>query len=266
MKTLTVLRKGMKNELVGDWQTFLTGLKIYPLQIDEDFGTNTEKATKAFQAKYKLTADGIVGSRTWSKAIALGFHLDIQDTTPPNGIMYPENFPGKPAFAPILNNQERERIFGRIAYVGAPTAKDKDAIRITNNFEKENIIRINLPQLAKATNGKFASMRFHKAGADQLRGFFAEIEAQNKLSLIKSFAGAYYPRFVRGRNGVLSNHSYGTAFDINVPWNGLGKTPAMIGQPGCVRELVPIAHRWGFYWGGHFSRPDGMHFELAKIF
>lgn len=265
MKNLIVLRKGMKNELVGDWQTFLIGLKIYPLQIDDDFGTNTEKATKAFQAKYKLGADGIVGSQTWSKAIALGFHLEILDTTPPDTVIYSGNFPEKPGFPPILSNQERERLFGHIAYIAAPTANDKDAIRITNNFERDNIIRINLPQLAKATNGKYASMRFHKAGADQLRGFFSEIEEQNKLHLIKSYAGAYYPRFIRGRSGVLSNHSYGTAFDINVPWNGLGKTPALIGQPGCVRELVPIAHKWGFYWGGHFSRPDGMHFELAKI-
>ena len=35
---------------------------------------------------------------------------------------------------------------------------------------------------------------------------------------------------------------------------------------GCVRELVPIAHDHGFYWGGHFTRQDGMHFELARLF
>jgi len=39
----------------------------------------------------------------------------------------------------------------------------------------------------------------------------------------------------------------------------------LVGQKGCVRELVPIAHENGFYWGGHFSRLDGMHFEIAKI-
>jgi hypothetical protein len=32
-----------------------------------------------------------------------------------------------------------------------------------------------------------------------------------------------------------------------------------------VRELVEIANEWGFYWGGHFTRKDGMHFEIAKI-
>jgi hypothetical protein len=46
----------------------------------------------------------------------------------------------------------------------------------------------------------------------------------------------------------------------------LGKRPALVSEKGSVRELVPIANKYGFYWGGHFnSRPDGMHFEAAKI-
>lgn len=33
-----------------------------------------------------------------------------------------------------------------------------------------------------------------------------------------------------------------------------------------MRELVPIANDFGFYWGGHFrSRLDGMHFEIAEL-
>jgi len=42
--------------------------------------------------------------------------------------------------------------------------------------------------------------------------------------------------------------------------------PALVGQKGSVRELVPIANENGFFWGGHFNdRLDGMHFEIAKI-
>jgi hypothetical protein len=29
--------------------------------------------------------------------------------------------------------------------------------------------------------------------------------------------------------------------------------------------LVGIANDNGFYWGGHFTRLDGMHFEIAKL-
>jgi hypothetical protein len=64
----------------------------------------------------------------------------------------------------------------------------------------------------------------------------------------------------------LSNHAYGSAFDINYAWNRLGQVPALVGEKGAVRELVTLAHKHGFYWGGHFNeRLDGMHFEVAKI-
>jgi hypothetical protein len=48
-------------------------------------------------------------------------------------------------------------------------------------------------------------------------------------------------------------------------WNPLGKQPSKFDEKGCVYEIVPVAHKWGFYWGGHFTRLDGMHFEIAKI-
>jgi len=65
---------------------------------------------------------------------------------------------------------------------------------------------------------------------------------------------------------VLSNHAFGSAFDINASFNALGVEPARVGDRGCVRELVTIANDHGFYWGGHFAkRPDGMHFEVANI-
>src|SRR5512133_3895662 len=63
---------------------------------------------------------------------------------------------------------------------------------------------------------------------------------------------------------ILSNYAWGTAFDINVAWNRLGTVPALRGERGSVRELVPLANAHGFYWGGHFSRRDGMHFEVTR--
>jgi hypothetical protein len=45
----------------------------------------------------------------------------------------------------------------------------------------------------------------------------------------------------------------------------LGQQPALVGQHGSVHELVELAYRHGFFWGGHFSgRLDGMHFELCN--
>jgi hypothetical protein len=84
------------------------------------------------------------------------------------------------------------------------------------------------------------------------------------LNHILTFDGAYTSRFIRCSNKTLSNHAFGTAFDINAGENPLGAQPALPGRKGCVFELVPTAHQFGFYWGGHFSRRDGMHFEIAK--
>ena len=262
MKNLTVLRSGMKAEAVGEWQTFLTGLKLFTGVIDNDFGPKTLSATQLFQAKYKLKADGIVGPGTWAKAIALGFNLGLEDNF---STVESLNFPPKPDFEPLVSKAQREALFGKITFVVASTAANKEAIKITNDFQKKNIVIVDLPQLAKATGGKFKRMSFHRLAVPQLKAFFEEIETAGLLDLILSFGGGYMPRFIRGGRSVLSNHAYGTAFDINMTWNGLNKTPALKGTRGSVRELVQIAHKHGFYWGGHFSRADGMHFEIAKI-
>lgn len=99
----------------------------------------------------------------------------------------------------------------------------------------------------------------------KLRGFFNEIEKQKMLSLLISYGGSYNARLIRGSKTALSNHCFGTAFDINMQWNQLDAEPIALGLKGSIRELVPLAHEYGFYWGGHFSRKDGMHFEIAQL-
>lgn len=265
-----VIKRGDNSELVGDWQTFLRGEKLYFGKIDNDFGNATDLATKRFQEKNGLKADGIVGQATYSKAIKKGFNLDEIIPSVTNN----DNVPPKPNFPPITGNSQREKIFGKFEFRPNPTKSNPEGIIITDNWAKENIVRVELPALSKATNGKYKAMLWHKECEYQLVKMFERFEKENLHTKILSFAGAFYPRFIRGSRTQLSNHSWGTAFDINVPQNGLGKKPAMIGQKGSVRELVPIANECGFYWGGHFGkeqngkyigRMDGMHFEIAKI-
>jgi hypothetical protein len=264
------IKNGSKNDYVGDWQSFLRGENLYFGAIDDDFGNATEKATKLFQKKYGLKDDGVVGDSTYKKAITLGYHSSQIIVAPTNN----DNVPPKPNFLPITGNATREKLFGKFAYKPSPTKQNPEGIVITDDWAKKNIIRVNLPALALATNGASKSMMFHKECEYQLVKLFERLEKENLHTKILSYAGAFYPRFIRGSRTQLSNHSWGTAFDINVPYNGLGKKPAMIGQTGCVREIVPIANDCGFYWGGHFGidsngkvvgRMDGMHFEIAKI-
>ncbi len=109
-------------------------------------------------------------------------------------------------------------------------------------------------------------IEFHQKAAPQLKGLWAAWKAKDLVKLILTFDGSFVPRFQRGSTTKLSNHSFGSAFDINYEWNQLKHTPCFKGIKGSVRELVAIANEYGFFWGGHFnSRRDGMHFEVAKI-
>ena len=69
--TMSVLKKGVKGNQVKTLQRLLVafGFNVGSSGIDGDFGTSTDTAVKKFQAKYKLSADGIVGANTWNKLL-----------------------------------------------------------------------------------------------------------------------------------------------------------------------------------------------------
>jgi peptidoglycan hydrolase-like protein with peptidoglycan-binding domain len=260
---LSAMRVGSRGARVAAWQSFLQGLGGDIGVIDGIFGEHTRDATKAFQEKYGLDADGVAGRQTLLKAAARGFELieePAEDSTS-------SNFPPPPDFPPLTTNAQRESLFGHFDYVSAPTAKNPEAIRIFGTWQQDNIVNVPIPQLRKALGIKaLQTMQFHRLAAKQLQGLWAGWEKAKLLDRILSYEGAYVPRFVRGSRTTLSNHAFGSAFDINARYNGLGARPALVGEKGSVRELVSLANDWGFYWGGNFkTRPDGMHFEVAFI-
>jgi N-acetylmuramoyl-L-alanine amidase len=55
----------MSGDDVKQVQTILGSLRLYSAKIDGVFGTQTDKAVRAFQADFKLTIDGVVGEQTW---------------------------------------------------------------------------------------------------------------------------------------------------------------------------------------------------------
>ena len=153
------------------------------------------------------------------------------------------------------------------------------SIKLLNNFEK-NIGLVLVPQLdgindvrtdaLQKAGAKFnGKLKFFKPAHAQLLAAFAEIEKAGLKKRLVSIAGSFNPRLQKKKNGGFvqtpSNHSFGTAFDINSDFNAQGKKPPAVGQPGSVRELVPIFEKHGFRWGGTFPTPDGMHFEITKI-
>ena len=246
-----ILKKGSTGTEVIKWQQFLAkqGYKIGAL--DGIFGSKTEEYTKHWQAKNGLTADGKVGNNTLTKA---GFNTAE--------VAQSSYYPPKPNFSTPSQSAVRQ-MFGTFAYKNLGGGR----IQITDGWQAQNITKILIPQLIGVPYAPAdGQIYFHKLVANQLKSAFQEVEDKGLKNRIISWSGSFYPRMVRGSSRTLSNHSWGTAFDINAPENWLGQRPAKLGQKGCLLELVPIFNKWGFFWGGHYNnRLDGMHFEAAKI-
>jgi hypothetical protein len=249
------MKAGVSGPEVERWQAFLRGQNFEDVVVNGSFDEATATATKEFQESMGISPDGTVGPRTLQEAFTLGYD-------PGDG----SNWPAPPDFGPLTTNEQRQGVFGPIEFEPAPTKGNPEGIRITNDWESANIGMVTIPQLVGVAGAPGdGAIQFHVKAHAQLVAMFAEWEAAGLKHLILSWEGTYVPRFVRGSRELLSNHTFGTAFDINAKWNGLGVRPALKGETGSVRELVEIAHKHGFYWGGHFSRPDGMHFEVARI-
>lgn len=259
MEALKLIRINSTGPLVESWQFFLIGQHLYFGEADGVFSREVQQATITFQQKHNLQPDGVVGNKTYGVAMQLGFDGILDDRDDKSG----PDFPKPPAFKPLVSNDERAAVFGRFSFVSDPVPGNPENIRITDNWATENIKMVSVPQLISIKGSD--RVQFHRKAEGQLISLWQDWEDAGLLPLVITWAGSFVPRFIRGSRKTLSNHSFGSAFDINVAWNPLGAVPALVGQKGSVRELVQIANKNGFYWGGHFTRKDGMHFEVAQI-
>jgi hypothetical protein len=181
-------------------------------------------------------------------------------------------FPPRPDFPPLNGTAARQALFGRFEYVRDPQPGNPEAIRIQGDWVAQNIVAVELLQLKGVPTYAGASggtVRFHRKAASQLQALWKAWETTGLLDRVIFWGGSFVPRLIRGTASSaddVSAHAFGAAFDINVPENRFGVEPARLGERGCVRELVNLANAHGFYWGGHFrGRPDGMHFEIARL-
>ena len=70
--TLPTLKEGSRGAEVVKLQEILKQINFYSGVIDGIFGSVTKDAVIRFQQNYGLVADGIVGSKTWSKLNEIG--------------------------------------------------------------------------------------------------------------------------------------------------------------------------------------------------
>jgi hypothetical protein len=111
--------------------------------------------------------------------------------------------------------------------------------------------------------GSAVKVRCAKAVVPLIAGFCKEFN-----DLIEPIDGGalddwgYCFRNVRGSNDKLSNHSSGTAIDLNATKHPLGKVGTFPAEK--VPMIRALAKKYGMIWGGDFkSRADEMHFEIA---
>jgi len=93
----------------------------------------------------------------------------------------------------------------------------------------------------------------------QLQLAMRRLVAAGLRHTIRSYEGCFVPRYIGWSDeNMLSYHSWGIAFDVNLAANLRGETPHQ--DPRMVRLLA----RWGFTWGGSWIVPDGNHFEFHR--
>jgi D-alanyl-D-alanine carboxypeptidase-like protein len=93
----------------------------------------------------------------------------------------------------------------------------------------------------------------------QLRDAMLGLRAAGLGHTVDTFNGCFVSRFIGwDDSNMISYHSWGIAFDLNLEGNFRG------GQPHQDPRLVRILERRGFQWGGSWIVPDGNHFEYRR--
>ena len=131
--------------------------------------------------------------------------------------------------------------------------KERDGTWITTepSWREKNIQVKKMPILGNT--------RCHRLMWGPLEGALNQIVDEglaNTLSVedFKKSGGCYAPRRINrfDAGGSISRHAWGIAIDINT-------------KSSYHPRVVEIFNSWGFAWGGTWTSPDEMHFELRDL-
>ena len=131
--------------------------------------------------------------------------------------------------------------------------KERDGVWITTEPEwrEENIQNKRMPILGIT--------RCHRLMWEPLEGALNQIleeglEEYLSIEEWRSSGGCYAPRRINrfDAGGSISRHAWGIAIDINT-------------KSSYPPRVVEIFNDWGFAWGGTWTSPDDMHFELRDL-
>ena len=132
------------------------------------------------------------------------------------------------------------------SYNGWPASKDQAEIGIKSYKVESSHI----------------NLRCAEKVAPLLIGFAKEFNELIEPLDVEADDWGYCYRMVRGTTDKLSNHSSGTAIDLNASKHPLGKVGTF--EAGKVPMIRALAKKYGLTWGGDYkNRKDEMHFEIA---
>jgi len=152
---------------------------------------------------------------------------------------------GDAVLPPVL----MKALFGE--FTARPAKGNPGYLELDPEWIRDQIVSTNVPLLGP--------VRCHRAIVPQLRDAMRELRDTGYGSLIRSYHGCFVPKFItRDPTALISHHTWGVAFDVNLEGNYYGQ------EPHQDERLQDTLEDWGFLWGGNFVVPDGNHFEYRR--
>ena len=146
----------------------------------------------------------------------------------------------------LANGYVKMQITTLKSYNGWPASKDQAEIGIKSYLVPGTAIKLRCAE-------KVAPLLVHFAAE------FHELIEPLDVGALDDWGYCY--RDVRGVPGKLSNHSSGTAIDLNASRHSLNHAGTF--EASKVPMLKALAKKYALTWGGEWTRRDEMHFEVS---
>ena len=247
VSTLTAERYQLE---VGDIVNFV-GLNNEKISLE--VGKITKDSTMGWfeivvnkEVGYKLGIFRNIQAIIWDSKVSENFFIELHKNIEYSKVKFTYIKPS-PNKNWVLPNALVKEMFGDFQI------KERDGVWITTEPEwrEENIQNKRMPILGIT--------RCHRLMWEPLEGALNQIleeglEGYLSIEEWRSSGGCYAPRRISrfDAGGSISRHAWGIAIDINT-------------KSGYPPRIVEIFNSWGFAWGGTWTSPDEMHFELRDL-
>ena len=195
---------------------------------------------------YKLGIFRNIQAIIWDSKVSENFFIELHKNIEHKRVKFTYKKP-TPNKNWVLPNALVKEMFGDFQI------KEQDGVWITTEPEwrEENIQNKRMPILGIT--------RCHRLMWEPLEGALNQILEEGleeflSIEEFRSSGGCYAPRRISrfDAGGSISRHAWGIAIDINT-------------KSGYPPRIVEIFNSWGFAWGGTWTSPDEMHFELRDL-